>query len=74
MDVRVGTVTLEGPNGPVEFRVIQAHDPVTGLPVAQISIRIGEQSVAIGRAVAGEDPEPKLVIPDAPPPPPDLRG
>jgi hypothetical protein len=74
MDVQVGKVTLEGPDGPVEFRVIQASDPVTGLPVCQISIPIGEQSVAIGRAVAGDDPEPKLVIPDAPPPPSDLRG
>lgn len=73
MVIQVGKLTLTDPNGTeVPHRVIQALEPETGLPVAQIAIPIGEHSVALGRAIAGDEPEPKLVIPDAPPPPADL--
>lgn len=75
MVVQVGQTMIPGPDGePIAHRVIQALEAETGFPVAQIAVPIGEASVKLGRAVAGDDPEPKLVIPDAPPPPEDLRG
>lgn len=75
MVVQVGQTDIPGPDGvPIPHKVIQALEAGTGFPVAQIAIPIGEASVKVGRAIAGEDPEPRLVIPDAPPPPEDLRG
>lgn len=70
MIIQVGQVSAPDPEGNVvKFRVIQALDPLFQLPVAQIAIPIGEQSVMIGNAIAGNADDPtKLIVPDFIPP------
>lgn len=75
MLVRVGETTRPGPDGtPQTYKVVQALDPLTEFPIAQVPIPI-DQAEAVGLAIAGRDlpdESPKLIIPDAPPLPDDL--
>jgi hypothetical protein len=60
----------------MRFRVLQALDPVSELPIAQVPIPIGAAE-AVGKAIAGEAPGARIVVPGqngAPPAPPDLKS
>jgi len=67
MLVRVGETTRPGPDGtPQKYKVVQALDPLTEFPIAQVPIPI-DQAEAVGDAIAGRDST-GLIVPDFPPP------
>lgn len=69
MIIRIGETSAKTPDGQtVEFKVIQALDPLFEMPVAQIMIPKGEQCTLIGKAIAGDDDPGKLIVPDFIPP------
>lgn len=76
MLIQVGETTAPGPDGrPQRYRVLQALDPHTELPIAQVPIPV-EAAEAVGNAIAGKEIGSRIVVPGqngAPPAPSDLN-